>query len=90
MRIEYAHGKPVTSSRTARKKRPVNVTIRTDLIDEARNFGTNISAVLEKAIIEEHARKRREQWREENRVAIKEANDELAANGLWSDGLRLF
>ena len=80
----------MTSSKTAGRKRPVNVTIRADLIDEARVLGTNISAVVEQALIEEHARKRREQWREKNREAIAEANDELAANGLWSDGLRLF
>ena len=83
-------GTPVTGSKTARKKRPVNVTIRTDLIDEARILGTNISAVVERALIDEHTRKRREQWRGKNREAIEEANDELAANGLWSDGLRLF
>lgn len=29
-------------------------------------------------------------WRKANREAIAQANDELARNGLWSDGLRLF
>lgn len=71
-------------------KRAVNVSIRADLIDEAKAFGTNISAVVERALEEEHRERRREKWRAENRDAIAEANEELAENGLWSDGIRRF
>ena len=71
-------------------KRAVNVSIRTDLIEEAKTFNTNISAVVERALEEEHRERRREKWRTENREAIEEANAELAENGLWSDGLRTF
>jgi antitoxin CcdA len=71
-------------------KRAVNVSIRTDLIEEAKAFNTNISAVVERALEEEHRERRREKWRAENREAIEEANAELAENGLWSDGLRTF
>jgi hypothetical protein len=31
-----------------------------------------------------------DEWRRANREAIREANEELAENGLWSEGLRLF
>ncbi len=72
------------------KKRAVNVSIRAELAEEARAFGTNMSAVLERALDEEHKARRRERWRAENRDAIAEANAELAENGLWSDGLRTF
>jgi antitoxin CcdA len=71
-------------------KRAVNVSIRSDLVEEAKAFKTNISAVVERALEEEHRERRREKWRAENREAIKEANAELAENGLWSDGLRTF
>jgi antitoxin CcdA len=71
-------------------KRAVNVSIRADLIEEAKAFNTNISAVVERALEEEHRERRREKWRAENREAIEEANAELAENGLWSDGLRTF
>ncbi len=71
-------------------KRAVNVSVRADLIDEAKALGTNISAVLERALDEEHRHQRAERWRAENAAAIDEANAELARNGLWSDGLRLF
>jgi antitoxin CcdA len=72
------------------RKKPLNVSIRADLISEAKEFGTNVSAVLERALEDEHRKRRREKWRRENREAIQEANEELARNGLWSDRLRLF
>jgi antitoxin CcdA len=71
-------------------KRAVNVSIRADLIEEAKAFNTNISAVVERALEEEHRERRREKWRVDNHEAIEEANAELAENGLWSDGLRTF
>ena len=71
-------------------KRAVNVSIRADLVSEAKAFGTNISAVVERALEEEHRERRRQKWRAENREAIEEANAELGENGLWSDGLRTF
>jgi antitoxin CcdA len=78
------------SMKSKAAKRSVNVSIRADLIEEAKAFGTNISAVAERALEEEHRERRREKWRAENRAAIEEANAELAENGLWSDGLRTF
>ncbi len=72
------------------RKRPVNVSIRADLAEEAKSFGTNISAVLERALEAEHREKRRQKWREENREALQEANEELERNGLWSKELRQF
>lgn len=64
-------------------KRAVNVSIDADLVAEAREFGTNISAVLERALRAEHREKRWEKWREENRAAIKASNAELERNGMW-------
>ncbi|MCX5515971.1 acetoacetyl-CoA synthase [Kaistia algarum] len=71
-------------------KRAVNVSVRADLVDEAKALGTNISAVLERALEAEHRQQRADRWREEDREAIDEANAELARNGLWSARLRLF
>ena len=72
------------------KKRPINVSLRADLITEAKQLGTNVSAVLEQALEEAHRTKRRALWRQENRDAILEANEELAKDGLWSERLRTF
>jgi len=75
---------------TRQQKRAVNVSIRADIVDEARVLGTNISAVVEQALVAENIDKRRDQWRTTNRKAIEEANQELAESGLWSDGMRTF
>ena len=68
-----------------RRKKAVNVSIDAELAAEAKEFGTNISAVLERALKEELRASREQKWREENRPAIKEYNAFIAANGLLSD-----
>ena len=72
------------------RKRAMNVSIPLELAEEAKTYGTNVSAVLERALEAEHREHRRTEWRKANREAIREANEELAENGLWSDGLRTF
>lgn len=71
-------------------KRAMNVSIPQGLAEEAKAYQTNVSAVLERALNEEHRARRRQEWKTANREAIREANQELAENGLWSDGIRLF
>jgi antitoxin CcdA len=73
---------------TRTRKRALNVTIRIDLAEEAREFGTNISAVLERALEQEHREKRRERWRTENRQAIEAWNDWVEENGIPFEELR--
>ena len=74
---------------TQPRKRAMNVSIPLELAEEAKAYGTNVSAVLERALEVEHRERRSEEWRKANRDAIREANEELAERGLWSDGLRL-
>jgi antitoxin CcdA len=71
-------------------KKPVNLSFDADLLDEARAENVKLSAVAERAVRAEIASIRAERWKRENAEAIREANEELAKNGLWSDGLRLF
>lgn len=71
-------------------KRATNVSIRSDLLDAARDFGVNLSATLERALAEELARRRRARWREENREAISAYNEYVDAHGTFSDGVRRF
>jgi antitoxin CcdA len=72
----------------ATRKRPVNVSIRSELADEAKALGTNISAVLEKALEEAHRERRSQLWREENRKAIKAWNEWIEENGVPFSDLR--
>jgi antitoxin CcdA len=71
-------------------KRATNVSIRGDLLDAARNAGVNLSATLERALSDELARVKREQWRKDNREAIAAYNDYVDEHGTFSDGVRSF
>jgi antitoxin CcdA len=71
-------------------KRATNVSIRSDLLDAARDAGVNLSATLERALAEELANVRRARWREENREAIAAYNEYVDAHGTFSDGVRTF
>jgi antitoxin CcdA len=71
-------------------KRATNVSIRTDLLDAARQAGVNLSATLERALAEELNRVRRARWREENREAIAAYNEYVDEHGTFSDRVRSF
>lgn len=63
------------------KRRPVNLTIRTDLIDAARAMGLNASRAAERgiqsAIVDEDIRV----WRERNHTAILAHNERVGQHG---------
>lgn len=71
-------------------KRAANVSVRRDLLDAARAAGVNLSATLERALIEELRELQRRKWREENREAIAAYNEHVAKHGTYSDGTRRF
>lgn len=77
------------SDRTA-AKRATNVSIRGDLLDAAREAGVNLSATLERGLMEELANVRSARWREENREAIAAYNEYVEEHGAFSDGIRTF
>ena len=66
-----------------RKKKAVNLSVDADLVAEAKAAGTNLSALLEKALREELRERRRDEWLERNRAAIDASNAELERNGPW-------
>jgi antitoxin CcdA len=75
---------------TRASKRATNVSIRSDLLAAARDAGVNLSATLERALMEELAAARRTKWRQENREAIDAYNEQVGRRGVFSDGLRRF
>ena len=81
---------PVRRSDRSVAKRATNVSIRSDLLDAARDAGVNLSATLERALADELANVRRARWREENRDAIAAYNEYVEAHGTFSDGIRSF
>jgi antitoxin CcdA len=76
--------------KSAVPKRATNVSVRTDLLAAAREAGVNLSATLERALIEELAESKRKKWREENREAISTYNEHVEKQGTFSDDVRSF
>ena len=71
-------------------KKAVNVSLDQTLLAKAKAEGLNLSAELDQTVRAKISSIEAERWRRENAEAIRESNEELASNGLWSDGLRLF
>lgn len=71
-------------------KKATNLSIRADLLAEAKLMNVNLSAEFEKALTEVVRKKREEHWLAENREAIAAYNRHIERDGLWSDGLRTF
>lgn len=73
-----------------KRKTPTNLSLRTDLVQRAKQLGLNLSdvvdAALERAITEAEGRA----WLEENRDAIAEYNELVAKRGVFGDGRRRF
>ena len=82
--------KSVRRSDRTSAKRATNVSIRSDLLDAAREAGVNLSATLERALAQELASVRSARWREENREAIAAYNEYVEEHGAFSDGARAF
>jgi len=71
-------------------KRATNVSIRSDLLDAAREAGINLSASLERALTEDLAEVRRQKWLQDNREAIRAYNEHVEKHGTFADDLRGF
>jgi antitoxin CcdA len=81
MRMKVAHKS---------RKTPTNLSVRADLVKRAKALELNLSQVLEGALEEAIRRAEREAWLAENRDAIDEYNQRVAARGVFSDRWRRF
>ncbi|MFC3114065.1 type II toxin-antitoxin system CcdA family antitoxin [Cellvibrio fontiphilus] len=75
---------------TQAPKKPVNVSINSDLLERAKGLSINLSAIFEQALAEQLRKEQRAQWLQENAEAIKNYNQFIESNGSFSDGLRKF
>jgi antitoxin CcdA len=75
---------------SAQPKKAANLTVRADLLEEARAYKINLSQTLEAALAVEVKKRREAEWLEQNKEAIAAYNRHIERDGLWSDGLRLF
>ena len=75
--------------KTARKK-ATSLTINSDLLQQAKDLGLNISNCLEKTLEEKVREQKMKDWQEENKDAIVQYNKRIEQNGVFSDELRSF
>jgi antitoxin CcdA len=92
MRTPYAHLDPLArkAAMNAILKKPTNLSVRTDLLEEARALGINLSQTLETALTAEVKKAKEKQWLEENRAGIEAYNRYIEQHGLFSDRFRTF
>lgn len=71
-------------------KRPVNLSLNSDLLRLGKELGLNLSALAEEALAQAVRRRVEEAWLEENAEGIQAYNARVEARGVFSDGLRGF
>jgi antitoxin CcdA len=85
MRMNYVHTKL-----TPAKRKPVNISLRQDLVEEAKALGINISAVAEAALLNAVRDARIDAWAKENAAGFAALNRIVEEEGLPLADLRLF
>ena len=71
-------------------KKAANLSIRADLLEEARAYKINLSQTLEAALQVELKREKERRWLEENQPAIEAYNRFVERHGHLSDRYRTF
>jgi antitoxin CcdA len=71
-------------------KKAANLSINSELLNQAQALHINLSATLERALSEAIRDKQRQQWLHENRQAIEDYNQRIEPEGCFSDSLRSF
>ena len=71
-------------------RRTVNLSIDAALLRMAREREINLSATLERALVDALRQPRRESWLAENRKAIAAYNEQVEKQGVFGDSVRRF
>lgn len=76
--------------KAASPKRATNISLPSDLIDEAKRLDINISRACEQGLEQQVAKTRAEVWLEENRKALESSNAYVETHGLPLARYRMF
>ncbi|PKQ00418.1 MAG: post-segregation antitoxin CcdA [Alphaproteobacteria bacterium HGW-Alphaproteobacteria-13] len=71
-------------------KKPTNVSLNAELVEEARKLGINVSEACQTGLAAEVKKARETAWKEENRAAIEASNEYVRKHGLPLAKYRLF
>ena len=69
-------------------KKPTNVSIRSDLLEDARKLKLNLSREFENHLEQVVRKHRAAQWLRENHAAIQAYNRHIQEDGLWNEEFR--
>jgi antitoxin CcdA len=83
------HGSSYHDALSAPKK-PTNVSLSTDLLEEAKSLGVNISRACERGLAMQISEVRAQRWLDENKEAIDSSNAYVEKNGLHLAQYRQF
>ena len=72
------------------RKKPTNLSLNSDLLQQARDLRINLSQTLERCLAQMLLDEKRRVWREENRKAIDAYNCRIKEKGVFSNKLRGF
>jgi len=75
---------------TEAPKKPTNLTINSDLLNQAKSLKINISSVLETALADTVRQKKQSEWLDENKESILLYNSHIEKFGVFSDDIRTF
>ena len=75
---------------TGAPKKATNLSVNSDLLEQAKSSKINLSQTLEQALAEKLRDHRKQQWLAENRAALDHYNQRIENDGVFSDGLRQF
>lgn len=67
---------------SAKPRRATNLSLSSDLVEEARRLDVNISEACERGLVDEIKKVREAKWLEENRPALEAWNEWVRENGL--------
>jgi antitoxin CcdA len=93
MRIQHAHKEHIMQRivfDASASKKSTNLSINSDLLQQAKEHRINLSQTLELRLAEILRDEKRRNWQEENREAMEEYNRRIEARGVFSDGQRQF
>jgi antitoxin CcdA len=71
-------------------KKPANLSVNSDLLNEAKALKINLSATFEAALFNELKAVRRDLWLSENQEAIEACNKLAESHGLFAYKHRVF
>jgi antitoxin CcdA len=72
------------------KRKPTNLTLRSDLVRRAKALGLNLSEVVEASLEVTLAELERSRWLAENEAAIDSYNALVAEHGVFGEAWRPF